>query len=137
MILRNSTTNAIVATRIKRLTGLVERAVGLLGRARIGRDEGVWLSASRAIHTVGMRQAIDVMFVDGAGVVLRICRDVQPNCLMLVCRRARAVVELGGGALDAGDVTLGDRLELIAEGSAQQLRVDGFEQVGARDNVRC
>jgi uncharacterized membrane protein (UPF0127 family) len=136
MILRNSTTNAIIATRVNRLTGFFERAVGLLARASIAHDEGVWLSSCAAIHTLGMRQAIDVMFVDGEGIVLRVCRDVRPNRPILICGKARAVVEIGGGALEPPDVTIGDQLELIAGESPLHLRSDGFQKVGTSDDLR-
>jgi uncharacterized membrane protein (UPF0127 family) len=116
-LLRNATTGTIVATRIERLSGLFRRAVGLLARASVQRDEGVWLTSCRSIHTIGMRAVIDVIFVDGEGGVLRIDRNVAPNRLVLSCRRARAVVELGGGALDQADVMLGDRLELVSTGA--------------------
>ena len=112
--LRNATTEAIIATRVDRLTGFLQRAIGLLARSSVQRDEGVWISSCRAIHTIGMRDSIDVLFVDGHGCVLRICRDVRPNRFALSCRAAKAVVELGGGALGQIDVTIGDRLELVS-----------------------
>jgi len=111
--LLNASTGTIVATRIDRLTGFFQRAIGLLVRSSVQRDEGVWLSSSHAIHTLGMRYAIDVLFVDREGCVLRICRNVRPNRLSLSCRKANAVVELGGGALNQIDVLVGDRLELV------------------------
>jgi hypothetical protein len=112
--LYNSTTGTIIATRIDRLTGFFQRAIGLLARTSLQRDEGVWLVKCHAIHTLGMRQTIDVVFVDNDGCVLRICRNVRPNRLVLSCRGAKAVIELGGGALTQIDVTLGDRLELVS-----------------------
>jgi uncharacterized membrane protein (UPF0127 family) len=116
--LRNSTTGAIIATRIDRLSGFFQRAVGLLARASVQRDEGVWLARCHAIHTIGMRHTIDVMFVDDDGVVLQIDREVKPNRFALSCRNAKGVVELGGGALRQIDVMIGDRLELVSAGYA-------------------
>jgi uncharacterized protein len=113
-ILRNSTTSTIVGTRIDLLTGFFERLIGLLARSSMSRDEGVWLSRCRAIHTVGMRYSIDVVFVDREGFVLQICRKVRPNRLALSCRKARAVIELGAGALDTVELTVGDRIELVS-----------------------
>jgi hypothetical protein len=112
-LLRNSTTGTIVATRIDRLSGFLQRAVGLLARSRVQRDEGVWITRCRAIHTIGMRASIDVIFVDRDGRVLRVDRDVKPNRLSLSCRQAMGVVELGAGALSQIDVLPGDRLELV------------------------
>ena len=111
--LRNSTTGSIVATRIDRLTGFFQRAIGLLVRTTVRRDEGVWIAMCNAIHTIGLRGAIDVIFVDRDGCVLQIDRDVAPNRLVLRCRKAKDVVELGAGALSQIDVMIGDRLELV------------------------
>lgn len=112
-LLRNSTTGTIVATRIDQLSGFLQRAVGLLARSRVQRDEGVWITSCSAIHTIGMRAAIDVIFVDRDGRVLRVDRDVAPNRFSLSCRDASGVVELGAGALSQIDVLPGDRLELV------------------------
>ena len=112
-LLRNSTTGKIVATRIDRLTTFLHRAVGLLARTSLRPDEGVWITSCRAIHTIGMRVAIDVIFVNSEGRVIRAVHDVKPNRIALSCPGAKAVVELGSGALHEVDVLPGDLLELV------------------------
>jgi uncharacterized membrane protein (UPF0127 family) len=112
-LLRNSTTGKIVATRIDRLSTFLHRAVGLLARTTLRPDEGVWITSCRAIHTLGMRVAIDVIFVDGDGHVIRAVHNVRPNRIALSCKGAQGVVELGGGALREIDVLPGDVLELV------------------------
>lgn len=112
-LLRNSTTGQIVATRIDRLSSFLHRAVGLLARTTIRPDEGVWITSCRAIHTLGMRVAIDVIFVDAQGRVIRVDSNVKPNRLALGCKGADSVVELGSGALHEVDVLPGDVLELV------------------------
>ena len=112
-LLRNATTGAIIATRIDQLSGLFQRAVGLLARPNVQPDEGVWITACSSIHTMGMRYAIDVIFVDRDGCVVHIERNLRPNRLAFGRRRARAVVEMAAGALNQVDVMIGDRLELL------------------------
>jgi uncharacterized protein len=112
-LLRNSTTGKIVATRIDRLSSFLHRAVGLLARTTIRPDEGVWITSCKAIHTIGMRVAIDVIFVNSEGRVIRAVHDVKPNRIALSCPGAKAVVELGSGALHEVDVLPGDLLELV------------------------
>ena len=112
-LLRNSTTGTIVATRIDRLSSFLHRAVGLLARTTIRPDEGVWITSCRAIHTIGMRVSIDVIFLDRAGHVIRVEQNVKPNRIALSCKGAKGVVELGGGALREVDVLPGDVLELV------------------------
>jgi uncharacterized membrane protein (UPF0127 family) len=111
-MLRNATTNSVIATRVDRLRGFFQRLLGLLGRNALRPDEGVWIAPCNAIHTLGMRMPIDVIFLDARGRILRVEHGVRPNRPALVCRRAQAVVELGSGALLDADVLLGDYLEL-------------------------
>jgi uncharacterized membrane protein (UPF0127 family) len=72
------------------------RMVGLLGRASLPRDEGLWLAPAWSIHTWAMRFPIDVVFVDHDGRVVRIVEAMRPWGLVSE-RRARAVVELAAG----------------------------------------
>jgi hypothetical protein len=112
--LRNSTTGSIVATRIDRLSSFLHRLVGLLARTTLRPDEGVWITSCRAIHTMGMRVPIDVIFIDEESRVLRVVSNVRPNRLAVSCSGAKAVIELGSGALREVDLLPGDRLELVA-----------------------
>jgi len=116
-LLRNASTGEIIATRIGRASTFLERAVGVLGRPHLRPDEGIWIDKCSAIHTVGMRTPIDVLFLDAQQKVLRICPRVRAFRWAVVCWKARSVVELGPGALERIDVLPGDHLEVV-EGHA-------------------
>jgi uncharacterized membrane protein (UPF0127 family) len=111
-VLRDASNGTIVATGVARLNGFIARLTGLLGRSSIG-GAGVWIPRCHAIHTIGMRFAIDVAFVDARGTIVRLVPDVRPNVPALTCRTAVDVVEVAAGAFRRGNVVLGDRLELI------------------------
>jgi uncharacterized protein len=53
-----------------------------------------------SVHTFGMRFAIDLIWLDKHGSVVRVDRDVPPN-RMRACWQARAVVETVAGHADA------------------------------------
>ncbi len=55
------------------------------------------LPRTRSIHTLGMRFALDLVWLDRHGRALRIDRAVPPRRLR-GCRRAHAVLELPPGA---------------------------------------
>ncbi|MBV9440142.1 MAG: DUF192 domain-containing protein [Candidatus Eremiobacteraeota bacterium] len=112
-LLRNANTGAIIATRVERAVSFLERSVGLLARPKIRPDEGIWLEACGAIHTIGMREAIDVIFLDEERRVLKLCPSVERFQRAVRCPGARAVVGLGDGALRFADILVGDRLELV------------------------
>jgi uncharacterized membrane protein (UPF0127 family) len=54
----------------------------------------------RSVHTVAMRFALDLIWLDRDGRVVRVDRDVPPG-RMRSCLRARSVVEAGAGTGDA------------------------------------
>lgn len=107
---RNATTDAILARRVVRASSAWSRTVGFIGRKRITPDEGMWFDKCCAIHTVGLRVPIDVLFLDRAGRVLEIAVGVPPARLAIVCTRAYSVLELGHGAIAASDILLGDQM---------------------------
>ena len=72
-------------------TGFRARLLGLAFRRRAG--EPLLIPRCRSVHTFGMRFAIDVVFLDAHGRVLRVVERVPPRRIVS-CRGARAVVEI-------------------------------------------
>jgi uncharacterized protein len=89
--------------------GFSARSRGLLGRE--GYDGAFVLPRTRAVHTVGMRFAIDVAFCDRDMVVVATTR-LAPWRISLPRRRGRSVVEAEAGAFERWGLEVGDRLEL-------------------------
>lgn len=111
-VLRNTTNGSVLARRVARADNAISRGIGLLTRAAVARDEGLWIAGCSAVHTLGMRATIDLYFLDKGNAVLKIVKAVRPNRLMVACRRAAAVVELGTAPDAARSVSVGDRLLL-------------------------
>jgi uncharacterized membrane protein (UPF0127 family) len=57
------------------------------------------LPGCRSVHTVGMRWALDLVWLGVDGAPVRVDRGVRPWRLR-ACRRARAVVEVPAGGAD-------------------------------------
>lgn len=78
------------------------RARGLLGRAELPAGHGLLINPCSAIHTLGMRFPIDVVFLNAQGRVVSLHRAVPPNRpLIRGGRGAVAALELPAGT--AGD----------------------------------
>jgi hypothetical protein len=75
-------------------TGFRARLLGLAFRRRAA--EPLLIPRCRSVHTFGMRFAIDVVFLDAGGRVLRVAEAVPPGRIVS-CRGARAVVEIPAG----------------------------------------
>jgi uncharacterized membrane protein (UPF0127 family) len=85
------------------------RGRGLLGRDGI--DGALWLPGVRSVHTVGMRFAIDVAWLDADGRVLRV-RTVRPGRATGWVRSAAGVLEAEAGALARWGLTAGSVVDL-------------------------
>ena len=102
----------IVARRVVRAAGPLGRLAGLLGRHHLDPDEGMWFDRCGAIHTMGMSIAIDVVFLDRDGVVLRVDDAVEPWHPSICARGARSVVELAAGTCARAHLEVAMRLEM-------------------------
>ena len=85
------------------------RMRGLLGRDGI--DGALLLDPARSVHTIRMRFAIDVAFVDRELTVVRIV-TMRPNRLGLPVLKARSAIEAEAGAFQRWGIRVGDHLQI-------------------------
>jgi uncharacterized protein len=111
LALMNTRHNGIVARTLRTAFDSKSRRKGLLGQDSMPEGSALIIAPSQAIHTFSMRFAIDVAFVSGDGVVLKVRRAVPPRRIA-VALRAFAVIELPAGALERSDTKSGDRLRI-------------------------
>jgi uncharacterized membrane protein (UPF0127 family) len=75
------------------------RRLGLARLDSLAPELALHIPKCPAVHTFTMRFSLDLIWLDAAGVVARVDRDVAPNRMRL-CRRARSVVETLAGEAD-------------------------------------
>ena len=107
---RNLRTQSIVASCVTVADRGPARNRGLLGRQSLGQGEGLWIVPCEAVHTFGMRFAIDLVFLDRRNIVRKV-RSSVPPWRMSGCLRARSVLELAAGTLENTPVHPGDTLQ--------------------------
>ena len=110
MRIRNSTRGNHLATAAREPRGYWSRLVGLLGRSSLPAGEALVLDPCNLIHTAFMRFAIDVVYVDRARRVVKVCPNVKPFRVSGVLRGARSVIELPSGTIASTGTAPGDRL---------------------------
>lgn len=81
---------------LARATGFVERLRGLIARPVPEPGQGLWLEPCNAVHSLGMRAPIDLVFVDRARRVLAVQAALAP-WRAAACRRAFSTIELRAG----------------------------------------
>jgi len=98
----------IISRRIYQAKTFTKRLVGLMFRSSLDKEEGLYLSDCRAIHTSFMRFNIDVVFVDRNFRVVRIIENMKPWRATLPVLKASGVIELPGGMVERESLKEGD-----------------------------
>lgn len=106
----NKTKGLQVSGSAARAETFETRLLGLIPRAGLGPEEGLWLEPCAMIHMCFMRFAIDAVFVDRDNRVLRVIGNLRPWRFSPWVAGARGVLELPSGRT-AGRVEEGDELE--------------------------
>ncbi len=81
-----------------------------MGRRKLGEDEGLLIEPCSSIHTMFMRFAIDVIFLDRERRVVKIA-TVTPFRVALG-RGSHAVLEVPAGTAERHGLEVGDALSL-------------------------
>ena len=108
---RNRTKDVLIADRADIADTSAKRRTGLLKHAGLDPGEGLWILPCEAVHTIGMKFPIDVVFLSKKYKVLKI-RKSMPRWRMAACLRAHSVLELPGGTCEQTRTAAGDELEL-------------------------
>ena len=82
--------------RLIRASTPLSRLRGLALLDELPRGVALHLPRCRSVHTLGMRFALDLVFLDARGLVVRTASEVGPGRLV-GCRRARSVLETRAG----------------------------------------
>ena len=114
---RNRDRQSTLATQVTIAGTSRERRAGLKARAVLSSDAGLWIAPCEAIHTFGMRMAIDAVFLDQNFRVRKIRSSIAPRKIAF-CIRAHSVLELAAGAASRSLTCTGDQLEFCTNGEA-------------------
>ena len=114
LIIKNITKNRIVANDAKVANDFFTRLKGLLGTRKLEEGKGLIIQPCSSIHTVGMKYAIDVLFIDKNDQILKIVMDM-PAGKFSICRNSNYVVELPAGVIASTGTALGDKLALLGK----------------------
>ncbi len=110
--LTNRRTGRLLASAVELAVTSDTRRRGLLGRDSLDPSVAMVIAPCSAVHTFFMRFAIDVVFVDRQGRVLKVVTDLKP-WRVAGTLRAHAVIELNAGTLSrTGGLAVGDVLSV-------------------------
>lgn len=113
MYVVNQTRGTYLGVDVKRAGGFRTRLIGLYRHRRLSLGDGVWLVPCRGVQTIGMRTAIDVVFLSADRRVVRIYEHLRPGRIILWVWGAYSALEVPAGAVGSSETRIGDVLELV------------------------
>lgn len=128
MVLVNSTRRTVLADQCRFANTVLKRMIGLLSRNHLDQGEGLLIDRCYGIHTIGMRFAIDVLFLDKE---LRVVRAVPSLPPLRTCavRHAVYALELPVGAIAQSATQTGDQIQIQVRSAADN--TPGLKSVAA------
>lgn len=110
MYVVNQTRGTFLGVDIKRAEGFHARLIGLYRHRNLSLGDGVWLVPCRGVQTIGMRTAIDVVFLNAKLRVVRIYHQLPPGRVILWVPGAHSALEIPAGAVRSSETGVGDTL---------------------------
>ncbi len=110
----NRTRQAFLATELTIADTHWRRLRGLLGTKaeEFTFGKGLWIVPCNGVHTIAMRYALDVVYLDSDDVVVHLSENVQPWRITPVRTDALTVLELPAHTIWNTGTRLGDQLEI-------------------------
>ena len=112
MRLYRATDNQPLLENLEVAKSLWARTKGLLGRAELLPENGLWILRCNSVHTFFMNFAIDLVFLNRKMVVTKTLPKVPPGRIVLPVWRASSVIELSEGFLDKHPLQVGEKLHV-------------------------
>ena len=101
-------------SEVKKAKHVVDRLKGLMFSSHMMGKDGFLIPNCNWIHTFFMKFSIDVIYLNEKYEVVDIDTNVSPWIMCLPRLKARHVLELKGGSLGDGQVSIGEVLRCIA-----------------------
>lgn len=110
----NRTRNLLLAGDVAVANTSATRRAGLLGRTGLTAGEGLWITPCEAVHTIGMKFPIDVVFLNKRKEVVKVRAGLGPWRIS-GSLRAHSVLELPAGTAAGTATQPGDQLEFLRD----------------------
>lgn len=105
----------IITDNAKRADNFFTRFKGLMFVKEIEDNYALHITPCNQIHMLNMRFALDVIYLDQNGRVVRVDENVQPGKICKTVRNAKSVIEMKASAAAKLGISQGDVLEMTVE----------------------
>ncbi len=103
---------SVLASDARVADNFFTRLIGLLLSAPLKTGEGLVIEHCNSIHMIGMKFAIDVVFLDKKGQVVSLLESFPPGKVSRFYKGAQCCIELPPGAIQNSGTQIGDVIEV-------------------------
>ena len=111
MSIRNRTRCTKLGEILLTLNSHFRRTLGFLNNGGIPDNCGLLISPCHGIYTVGMKNPVDIAFLDKNGRVVKLFRNFPPDCFADSAAEAVSAIELPADTLSRSGTGVGDIVE--------------------------
>ena len=124
----NKTRESFLALKVTPADTHFARLKGLLG-VRLKSDEGIWMTPSQGVHTIGVRFAIDLVYLDSNHRVIETIESFGTFRIAPLRMKCASVLELPTRTIYSSQTQVGDELLICSpEDIEQQLKTNDLHQ---------
>jgi uncharacterized membrane protein (UPF0127 family) len=110
----NRTRESFLGLRVAPADTWLMRLRGALGRIGMKPDDGIWLSPSSGIHTIGMLFSIDLVYLDASNRVIYLVEHLGPGRISPIRMGCASILELESRSIYSSGTRVGDQLLICA-----------------------
>ncbi len=105
----------MITDNAQRADNFFTRFKGLMFVKEIEDNYALHITPCNQIHMLNMRFALDVIYLDQNGRVVKVDENVQPGKICKTVRNAKSVIEMKASAAAKLGINQGDVLEMTVE----------------------
>jgi uncharacterized protein len=129
----NQSRESFLGLRVSPANTTFTRLRGMIGRLRLGFDEGIWLVPSSGVHTIGVLFPLDLIYLDEQHRVIHQIEHFPRFRIAPLRTQAASVLELPMHTIYSSQTQPGDQLVIcLAEEMETRLTRPAMTRMGAQ-----
>ena len=112
VIITNINNGFLLADKGRLANSFFTRLKGLLGKKSLPQGFGLIIQPCNMVHSIGMKMAIDVLFVSPAEEIIYIIEAMPPNRISPYIHNAGYVIELPTGQVQKTATAVGNTISI-------------------------
>lgn len=130
----NRTRESFMGLNVVPADTIFSRLKGLLGRLKFAPEDGIWVTPSRGVHTIGMHFPIDLVYLDSKNRVIHLIEHLGPFRIAPIRTECASILELRTRTIYSSHTKPGDELIIC---SLEEMQAKLEEQVNLSSVPGC